>query len=41
MKNFLAELKNKELLENEGHKIIKKGKKYVIVNFEKHLVKLK
>jgi len=30
----------KKLLENEGHKIILKGKKWVVVDFEKHLVKL-
>ncbi len=28
----------KELLEKEGHKVIKKGKKYVVYDFEKHLV---
>jgi len=27
-----------KLLEKEGHKIIKKGKKYVVVDFEKYLV---
>ncbi len=30
----------KKLLENEGHKIIPKGKKWMVVDFEKHLVKL-
>ncbi|HID93388.1 MAG TPA: hypothetical protein EYP60_04745 [bacterium (Candidatus Stahlbacteria)] len=30
----------KKLLEKEGHKVIQKGKKYVVVDFEKHLVKL-
>jgi len=30
----------KKLLENEGHKITPKGKKWVVVNFEEHLVKL-
>ena len=30
----------KKLLEKEGHKIIKKGKKYVVVDFETHLVEL-
>jgi len=30
----------KKLLEKEGHKITKKGKKYVVIDFEKHLVKL-
>lgn len=30
----------KILLEKEGHKIIKKGKKYFVDNFEKYLVKL-
>lgn len=28
----------KELLEEEGHTVVKKGKKYVVVDFEKHLV---
>ena len=30
----------KKLLEKEGHKIIQKGKRYVVVNFEKHIVKI-
>jgi alkylated DNA nucleotide flippase Atl1 len=30
----------KRLLEREGHKITQKGKKYVVVDFEKYLVKL-
>lgn len=30
----------KKLLEKEGYKIIKKGKKYVVVNFETYLVEL-
>jgi len=30
----------KKLLEKEGHKIIQKGKKYVVADFEKYLVKL-
>ena len=30
----------KKLLEEEGHKVIQKGKKYVVVDFEKHLAKL-
>ncbi len=30
----------KKLLEKEGHKVIQKGKKYVIVDYEKSLVKL-
>jgi alkylated DNA nucleotide flippase Atl1 len=30
----------KKLLEKEGHKIIQKGKKYVVVDFEKYLIKL-
>jgi hypothetical protein len=30
----------KKLLEKEGHKIIKKGKKYIIANYEKLLIKL-
>lgn len=29
----------KKLLENEGHKIIQKGKKYVVIDFEKYLMK--
>ena len=28
----------KELLEKEGHKVIKKGKNYVVCNYEKYLV---
>jgi hypothetical protein len=30
----------KKLLEKEGHKVIQKGKKYVVVNYEKELAKL-
>ncbi len=30
----------KKLLEKEGHKVIPKGKKYVVVDFEKYLVNL-
>lgn len=30
----------KKLLEKEGHKVIQKGKKYVVADYEKHLVKL-
>lgn len=30
----------KKLLEKEGHKVIQKGKKYVVVDFEKYLAKL-
>lgn len=30
----------KELLEKEGHKVIQKGKKHIVVDFEKRLVKL-
>jgi len=30
----------KELLEEEGHKIIQKGKKYIVANYEKSLIKL-
>jgi len=30
----------KKLLEKEGHKIIQKGKNYVVADFEKHLVRL-
>jgi hypothetical protein len=32
--------KQKKLLEDEGHRIIPKGKRYVVVDFEKYLVKL-
>ncbi len=27
----------KQLLENEGHKVMQKGKKYIVADFEKHL----
>lgn len=30
----------KALLEKEGHRVIKKGKKYIVVDFEKYLMKL-
>ena len=30
--------KEEEMLEEEGHTVVKKGKKYVVVDFEKHLV---
>lgn len=30
--------KQKKLLEDEGHKIIQKGKKFLVVDFEKKLV---
>jgi hypothetical protein len=30
----------KELLEKEGHKVIKKGQKYVVVEYEKALAKI-
>ncbi len=30
----------KKLLVNEGHKVIRKGKKYLVVDFERYLVKL-
>jgi alkylated DNA nucleotide flippase Atl1 len=30
----------KRLLEKEGHKVIQKGKRHIIVDFEKRLVKL-
>lgn len=30
----------KKLLEKEGHKVIQKGKKYVVADFEKNLAKL-
>jgi alkylated DNA nucleotide flippase Atl1 len=29
----------KKLLEKEGHKVVQKGKKYVVADFEKYLVK--
>ena len=32
--------KQKELLEKEGHKVIQKGKKFVVVDYEKSLAKL-
>ena len=32
--------RQKELLKKEGHKIIQKGKKYVVADFEKHLIQL-
>jgi len=30
----------KKLLEKEGHKVVQKGKKYVVVNYEKSLLKI-
>ncbi len=30
----------RKLLEKEGHQVIKKGKRYVVLDFEKHIVKL-
>ena len=30
--------KQKELLEKEGHKVLKKGKRYVVLGFEKHSI---
>jgi len=30
----------KKLLEKEGHKVVQKGKKYIVVNYEKSLVKM-
>jgi alkylated DNA nucleotide flippase Atl1 len=36
-----GEMGQKKLLENEGHKVIQKGKKYLVCDFEKNLVKLK
>jgi len=30
----------KKLLEDEGHKVIQKGKQYIVADFEKHLVEL-
>jgi hypothetical protein len=32
--------RQKKLLGKEGYKVIQKGKKYVVVNFEKYLIKL-
>ena len=32
--------KQKEILEKEGHKVVQKGKKHVVVDYEKLLVKL-
>lgn len=29
----------KKLLEKEGHKVIQKGKKYIVVNYEKNLMR--
>jgi len=33
-------MQQKAYLESEGHKVIKKGKKYLIEDYEKSLVKL-
>jgi alkylated DNA nucleotide flippase Atl1 len=30
----------KKLLEDEGHKVIQKGKKYIVLDYEKNLIKL-
>lgn len=30
----------KKLLVNEGHKVIQKGKKYIVIDYEKNLIKL-
>jgi len=30
----------RKLLEKEGHKVVQKGKKFVVVDYEKFLVKL-
>lgn len=30
----------KKLLENEGHEVVQKGKKYVVVDYERYLTKL-
>jgi alkylated DNA nucleotide flippase Atl1 len=30
----------KKLLEKEGHKVVQKGKNYIVVNYEKSLIKL-
>jgi len=30
----------KKLLEKEGHRVVQKGKKYIVVNYEKSLVKM-
>lgn len=35
-----GEIRLKELLEKEGHKIIQKGKKYKVADWDKHLAKL-
>ncbi len=32
--------KQKELLEKEGHKVVQKGKKFIVVDYEKHLASL-
>jgi len=32
--------RQKELLEEEGHKVIQKGKKYVVADYERFLIKL-
>jgi len=32
--------RQKKLLEKEGHKVVQKGKKYVVVDYEKSLIKL-
>ena len=34
-----GEKNQRKLLEKEGHKIVKKGKKYIVVDYEKKLVK--
>jgi len=30
----------KKLLEKEGHKVIQKGKKYIVVNYEKSIAEM-
>jgi alkylated DNA nucleotide flippase Atl1 len=30
----------KKLLEKEGHKVVQKGKKYIVINYEKSLIKI-
>ena len=32
--------RQKKLLEKEGHKVVKKGKKYIVVDYERALVKI-
>jgi len=32
--------RQKELLEEEGHRVIQKGKRYVVADYERFLIKL-